>query len=103
MDNPVRFAPLIVHLDRAISGADGEIRIGIMQLYEVPDDCFLSVTQRDDEFVESIKGVMSHDMPEDRFTADLHHGFWALIRFLGQPRAHPTRKKRNFHSAVQDA
>jgi hypothetical protein len=42
---------------------------------------------------------MFYDVPKDWSAADLHHCFWAPIRFLGEPCPHSTRQYRHFHSA----
>jgi hypothetical protein len=41
------------------------------------------ITGKHDKFVKTPIGKNLHDMPEDRFTPDFHHGFGDYARFFG--------------------
>src|SRR6516225_4744208 len=70
-----------------------------MKVQEISYDHLFFVTECDDELVQPVRGVIFHDVPKDRFAADLYHRFRALIGFLSEPRSHSTRENRDLHSA----
>src|SRR6516165_1900463 len=69
-----------------------------MKVQEISYDHLFFVTECDDELVQPVRGVIFHDVPKDRFTADLYHRFRALIGFLSEPGSHSTRENRDLHS-----
>jgi hypothetical protein len=40
------------------------------------------IAAADYEIIDSVGGVHLHDMPQNRFAADFHQGFWFHLRFF---------------------
>jgi hypothetical protein len=55
------------------------------------------VSAADDKIIQSISGIYFHDVPQNRFTANLDHGLWPAVGFFGEPSPHTTRKDNYFH------
>ena len=53
-------------------------------------DYLTFVAGGDDKILETVRTIITHDMPEDRFVADLHHWFWDQRGFLAQSRSQAT-------------
>ena len=57
------------------------------------------VTEAKDEFLEPVRGINLHDMPENGAIADGHHGFGPILGFLPQPGALASAQDDDFHNA----
>lgn len=55
---------------------------------EIFFDDIAFVSKENDEVVVSVARVYFHDMPDDRMSADLDHGFWDYVGFFGKACAH---------------
>jgi hypothetical protein len=76
---------------------DGDIIIVQHVMVEIFLDRFTLIAEAKDELVESIMGVMFHDVPEDGFRPDFDHGFWPKFSFLAQASSHASTENDNFH------
>src|SRR5207248_11716695 len=56
------------------------------------------VAKRDDKLVESVAGVVLHDVPQDWVAADLHHRLGPDLGFLGQAGTQAARQDDDLHS-----
>ena len=57
---------------------------------------FIQIAAKD-KLVESIMGIMFHDVPEDGFRSNFDHGFWPELGFLAQARSHASTENNYFH------
>src|SRR5215469_1185980 len=64
---------------------------------EVFFDEMTLVPAANDEIIYSMMRVQLHDVPQDRFSADLDHGLRLDLRFLAQPRAKTASEYNCFH------
>jgi hypothetical protein len=55
------------------------------------------VTQADHEVGDAVMGIDLHDMPQDRFTADLHHRLGMKSGLLGDAGAVAAGQDYRFH------
>jgi hypothetical protein len=55
------------------------------------------VSQAKNELIKTVVSVELHDMPEDRFCANFHHGLGAKLCFLTHAGAHATAKNNYLH------
>src|SRR5690606_16312436 len=78
---------------------DREVGFERQTVEEIALDALALVAERDDELGESEMGVVFHDVPEDRPSADLHHRLGPDGGFFRQPRPLSTGKDRYLHDA----
>src|SRR5262245_39754187 len=57
------------------------------------------VAKANNEFVEAIKRIELHNVPDDWFTSDLDHWFWFMLRFFTQPCSQSSRQNDHLHSS----
>jgi hypothetical protein len=82
---------------RIIPHVEGDI--GIMEKV-IRKPFFYHITfiaKADDEFVDAVRRVNLHDMPQDRLATDLDHWLWTVFGLFGEPSTKTTRKDDSFH------
>ena len=67
------FAFNVFTCDHSPSEVHREISVEVESLQEIILDELTHVAKRNVEIITSIAGVMFHDVPKNRFAADLHH------------------------------
>src|SRR5262249_12166160 len=75
-------------------------RSHIMVIEKVLLDRFGLVSERNDEFLETIGRINGHDVPKYRSSADLDHRFWPNGRLFSQPCPLSAGKNHRFHQVV---
>ena len=71
--------------DLAIIERHGKILIQAIKVKKISLDLLSLVTQGENEFVETVLGIVLHDMPEDGLSSDWDHGFRAVFCLFAQP------------------
>src|SRR5688572_20449417 len=91
VDEPGR---LLAPMSLRLAGAqiDRDIVVEREEVEEVLLDDFALVAEGDDEFLEPVSRVQVEKVPENRLTADLHHGLWPERSLLGESRSETTSK-----------
>src|SRR5713226_1785609 len=60
-------------------------------------DVLAFVSERDHEFLETVPGVVLHDVPDDRVTTDLDHRLGPDLRLFGKTRSEPAGEDYDLH------
>ena len=91
-----RLGLALMHFD----GVASEIERHVAGVQVVVREEFLDyvalVTQADHEFVDPMRGIQLHDVPQDRPPADLDHRLRYVARQLAEPSAEPTAQHRDY-------
>ena len=97
--NAPRLGMLFVDLHAV--GAQIEGHVGQVQevVGEVLLDHIALVATADDEVVDAVGRIELHDVPEDRFAADLDHGLGLEVGFFRDTGAETTREDDGFHNS----
>src|SRR5580704_9920747 len=74
---------------------DSEIRAKQVVVRKVFLDEVALIPEADDEFVDAVRRIHLHDMPQDWTTADFDHRFRAKLSLLGEA---STQTTRQYHS-----
>src|SRR5512138_2410849 len=86
-----------VTLDVAGPEIDAEVALQRCQLHEILLDVLALVAERDIELPEPVAGVVHHDVPEDRTSADLDHWLGPNLRLLDQAGPDAACEDRDLH------
>ncbi len=90
---------------REIAGWDIKILLGMValvchlislsQVEKIFFDDAPFIAQAQNKPTETEMGIKLHDVPQDRFAADLDHGFGFVLRFLPQTGSHAATEDYN--------
>ena len=96
VDRPL-FRVDVLAADHAFGKVDRQIAAEIVAIKKVALDVVAHVAQGDVKIVAPVVGVMFHNVPENRLTANLDHRFGANGGLFLETRAHSAREKYNSH------
>ena len=78
------------HLVLTVTVVEGDVRVMQEVVGKPLLDILLLVTSTDDKLGMAIIGILLHDMPKDRHTANLNHWLWLELAFFADTRAEAT-------------
>ncbi|MNT00499.1 hypothetical protein D3C72_1349330 [compost metagenome] len=92
-----RLAVILVHVHAVFTHVEGDVR-GVQEVVgeEVLDRIAL-VAEADHEVVNSVGGILLHDVPENWLAADLDHWLGLEVRLFTDARAEATRQNNCLH------
>ena len=94
------FPVAVVRRDASVAQVDAEVAAQLVILDEVALDRVTAVPERQHELLEAARGVVVHDMPQDRPAADLHHGLRPQLGFFAEPRPETAAENHNLHRSI---
>jgi hypothetical protein len=80
--------------------AKGKIVVHCLVVQEIFLDHIAAVTKAEHKIGETIVRVQLHDMPQDRTTADFHHGLGPILGFFAQASPEPSAQHHDFHETL---
>ena len=80
-----------LHVDRDVA----QVQVVIDKVFF---DDVAHIAEADHEFIEAIMAIMFHDVPDDRFATDLHHGLRAKVGFFGETGAEAPGENDDFQN-----
>src|SRR5262249_4587715 len=90
-----------VHLERVLREVDRHVRRVEEVVGEILLDDVTFVAEAHDEIVEAVRRVSLHDVPENRLSADLHHGLGAHGRFFRKAGPESAGEDDYLHSVLR--
>src|SRR5437763_14308420 len=74
------------YLDPAIAEVDPNVSIVVSEIEEIVVDHFPLVTEAEHKIPNTVGPIIPHDVPQNRPTADWHHGLWLELGLFSEPR-----------------
>ena len=83
-----------------ISKSDGEVVIHRLITEEIFFDHVALVAEAQDKFLVAVMGIHFHDVPENGFATDEHHGLGLELGFFPQTRSLAATEDDDFHNGI---
>lgn len=95
---PPRLGITLMHFHLVLRHVKSDIRHVQKVVGKVFLDQIALITEANHEVIDAMAGVDFHDVPENRLSADIHHGFGASSSLLGKAGAKSTRQYHGLHN-----